>query len=456
MKKRPSKLEDLLQAARTDAPVVSFEESAQQIRVFAEKRRKPMWIRLADAWAFPLAHLGGLRRKVLADFALPQPQGACLRGFATACLVMMLVSIFPALIHDLRLHEIRLAKQQSLNTVPKLASSESTSSLHNAYPTLLAKPIRRHFGTNTASTLAQGVPAPIADSSEGVQKHTTAFASTNNGVESALHQASTDTGEREHVRTAFGINTKTPPLLERHQEGTRSLAFAPKTAQEPHETLLPTETPEPTFWQRLSLEARLAARTDIASSSPTSSVALAPPASQQADASPTNTSTPLQNIALGVYYALSPQHSIGLEGGNEPFLVSVPVNTTNRAFTGTPGNTDTGIATVPDVNAIPRGTQNSRTEYRQSTTNRTWFGAAYQFNADVIDIFGGVQPLARITLGGGELGAVGRTLLGAKFLPKERFSIMLAGEGAAVASQLQGSWNLTPRLGVTLGLSVKF
>jgi hypothetical protein len=51
---------------------------------------------------------------------------------------------------------------------------------------------------------------------------------------------------------------------------------------------------------------------------------------------------------------------------------------------------------------------------------------------------------------------VGRTLIGAKFLPKERFSIMLAGEGAAVASQLQSVWNLTPRLGITLGLSVKF
>lgn len=448
MKKRPSKLEDLLQAARTDAPVISFEESAQQIRSFAEKRRKPVWTWIADAWAFPLARFGGLHRKVLADFALPHPQSPWLRGFATACLVMVLVSIFPALIHDLRLHEIRLAKQQSLNTAPKLASGESTS-LQNAYPTLLAKPIRRHFSTNTASILAHGAPAPVADSSDVAQEQTGSLA-VNNGATGALHQTSTDVGEREHVRTAFGISTKAPSLLERHQEGTRSAVFAPKTAQEPHETLLSTETPEPTFWQRLSLEARLAARTDIASSPIPAS------ASQQADASPINTSTPLQNIALGVYYALSPQHSIGLEGGNEPFLVSVQVNTTNRGFTGTPGQMGTGIAAVPNGTNPAHDTQNLRTEYRQSTTNRTWFGAAYQFNADVIDIFGGVQPLARITLGGGELGAVGRTLIGAKFLPKERFSIMLAGEGAAVASQLQSVWNLTPRLGVTLGLSVKF
>jgi hypothetical protein len=41
-------------------------------------------------------------------------------------------------------------------------------------------------------------------------------------------------------------------------------------------------------------------------------------------------------------------------------------------------------------------------------------------------------------------------------MAKEQFSILFAGEGAAVASQLQGSWNLTPRLGVTLGLSFKF
>ena len=451
MKKRPSKLEELLQAARTDTPVVSFEESAQQIRSFAEKRRKPVWTWLADAWAFPLAHLGGLRRRVWADFALLHPQGSWLRGFVVACIIMAIISSFPALIHDLSFDNIALTRQQSLNALPKLASSEVAAIQKSRItPVFSEKSKYRSHSTDTAFMLAQGVPVPIADSSENAQEHTTTFTATNSGVESVLYQASTSANESTSIPTAFGISTKAPSLLERHQEGTRSAAFAPKTAQEPHETLLSTETPEPTFWQRLSLEARLAARTDIASSTiPTS-------ASQQADALPTNTSTPLQNIALGVYYALSQQHSIGLEGGNEPFLVAVQVNTTNRGFTGTPGQMGTGIAAIPNGTNPANDTQNSKTEYRQGTSNRTWFGAAYQFNAEVIDIFGGVQPLARITLGGGELGAVGRTLIGAKFLPKERFSIMMAGEGAAVASQLQGSWNLTPRLGVTLGLSVKF
>jgi hypothetical protein len=158
-----------------------------------------------------------------------------------------------------------------------------------------------------------------------------------------------------------------------------------------------------------------------------------------------------------MYYALSEQHSIGLEGGNEPFLVSVQVNSTgNRGFTGVAADTNTNIAGITGSPSTPRFDANANREYRRSSSNRTWFGVAYQFNADIIDVFGGVQPLARITLGGGELGAVGRTLIGAKFLPKERFSIMLAGEGAAVASQLQSVWNLTPRLGITLGLSVKF
>jgi hypothetical protein len=155
-----------------------------------------------------------------------------------------------------------------------------------------------------------------------------------------------------------------------------------------------------------------------------------------------------------MYYSLSEHHTVGIEGGNEPFLTAVRFNSNNgltaaadsgRGITASlqPGSTTNPAVKAPD-------------QYRQSSSNRTWFGAAYQYNAEVWDVFGGVQPLARITLGGGELGAVGRTLVGARFMAKEQFSILFAGEGAAVASQLQGSWNLTPRLGVTLGLSFKF
>ena len=47
MKKRISKLDDLVHAARNEAPVVSFEETARQLKALAEKRRKPLWMWLA-------------------------------------------------------------------------------------------------------------------------------------------------------------------------------------------------------------------------------------------------------------------------------------------------------------------------------------------------------------------------------------------------------------------------
>jgi hypothetical protein len=117
-----------------------------------------------------------------------------------------------------------------------------------------------------------------------------------------------------------------------------------------------------------------------------------------------------------------------------------------------------------------------------STVERTtapWFAAAYQYNHDVVRLGGvAVQPLARISLGGGGAGAVGRVLAGISLFPEERFTVLLAAEGAALgavatSSQTPTSQPNTPNLpnqqsspqqaftissqtGVTLGIVVKF
>jgi hypothetical protein len=65
-----------------------------------------------------------------------------------------------------------------------------------------------------------------------------------------------------------------------------------------------------------------------------------------------------------------------------------------------------------------------------------------------------------LTVGGGEIGVVGRTIIGARFLPQNQVSVLLAGEGAGIASPnplaANSAWNFTPKVGLTLGLSVKF
>jgi len=445
MKKRISKLDDLVHAARNEAPVVSFEETARQLKALAEKRRKPLWMWLADAWAFPLRKLRGSQMPDRTWFAQPLTlvqeiiaNGTVVRGFAGVCAVAFVLSAFPSLIQD-----AYFAERYAFSTSPKHQSSNDAT-----LTVARAKNERRLHATKRTNTTSAEGQAPVQTSSQpvvAVLNSDVAIAAetiSQQDLSSQAHENGTATVLLQQEPSGNGAITppaKTPSILYRTPEsasaqGSSALASAAQTER------VPQMSEEPTLWQRVSLEARMAARADLASPLP-SSILPATDAPVQ---------TPLQNIALGMYFALTEHHTVGIEGGNEPFLTAVRFNSTF-----TTAATDTGSVST---SILPSGTTPTvqRDEYRQGSTNRTWFGAAYQYNADVWDVLGGVQPLARLTLGGGEMGAVGRTLVGARFMAKEHFSLMLAGEGAAVASQLQGAWNLTPRLGVTLGLSVKF
>lgn len=458
MKKRISKLDDLVHAARNEAPVVSFEETARQLKALAEKRRKPLWMWLADAWAFPLRKLRGVQMPDRTWFAQPltfvqeiiangivakiiPTNGSAIRGFAGVCAVALIISTFPSLIQDSyfagfagRYSSGTVQKHRSSNDVP--LTTDKTKNGRGLQATMRINSSSAE-GQSSLQTPPQSVAAALAsDFSRGSE------AMLQQGLSSQAPENSPTTAVRQEEPSVNGIvppPSKTPSVLYRTPEsasarGSSTMASAAQTER------VPQMSEEPTFWQRVSLEARMAARTDLASPLPAS---ILPATEKQAQ-------TPLQNIAMGMYFALTEHHTVGIEGGNEPFLTAVRFTSFATIADTDRGNVNTSLLpglTTPTV---------KRDEYRQGSTNRTWFGAAYQYNADMWDVLGGVQPLARLTLGGGEMGAVGRTLVGARFMAKEHFSLMLAGEGAAVASQLQGAWNLTPRLGVTLGLSVKF
>lgn len=429
MKKRISKLDDLVHAARNEAPVVSFEESARQIAALAQKRRKPVWMWLADAWAFPLRTFQALTGM---DWLSGQRRFA--HGFAGACVVVLVLSVFPSLIRDAHFAEkyqaTPLAIQTSGNTT-QAAGAQSVRGTHVSPP--------NHIHKTDSESLALASQINVVAANADTNSSSASSSPEASGAQVPEYGIATALRQQKPDGSGYSQPpSQTPSVLRQNPERSSTLA-AEHTPALP--SVLPSALPqEPTFWQHISLEARMSARTDLASSLPSS---LLPATESQA-------STPLQNLALGIYYALSEHHTVGIEGGNEPFMTAVRLNN-SFATTGMDTNT-------VSTSLVPSGTNPTarKDEYRQSSSNRTWFGAAYQYNAEVWDVFGGVQPLARITLGGGELGAVGRTLMGARFMAKEQFSILFAGEGAAVASQFQGAWNLTPRLGVTLGLSFKF
>lgn len=431
MKKRISKLDDLVHAARNEAPVVSFEESARQIAALAQKRRKPLWMWLADAWAFPLRKFQALTG---VDWLSGQRTFA--HGFAGACVVALVLAVFPSLIRDTHFAE---KYQATPLTIQTSGNTTQTSEMQSVRSTHVTTPNRIHKAYSESFAYASqiNVAAASADTTSSSSASSSAEAS---GAQAPEYSIATALRQQKSREGGFAQPpSQMPSILHQSPEQSSTLAAERTPA-------LPSALPqEPTFWQHISLEARMSARTDLASSLPSS---LLPNTESQAN-------TPLQNLALGMYYALSEHHTVGIEGGNEPFMTAVRFNS-NNGFTAAATDSSRGNTTSLLPSSTTNPTVKAPDQYRQSSSNRTWFGAAYQYNAEVWDVFGGVQPLARITLGGGELGAVGRTLVGARFMAKEQFSILFAGEGAAVASQLQGSWNLTPRLGVTLGLSFKF
>lgn len=447
MKKRISKLDELVQAIRTEAPVISFDEAKERIASLAEKRRKPFWFWLTDVWAFPIRRLQALLPMLAPPEKMyAQRYGALIHGFAGAVAALLVVGVFPTLIHDMQRSYTRA---QPTNISAALTGSASTPERHIANVTQK----KQHLSKAVQPSAMQ----PNIVQPSGVQQHPESIVETrlveqiaSSGItlttlSSPEDKASNTLGDEQptiNVWTAQAkiFAAKSPSILERRSDYS-STRISPQNQWSLTDSSL---APEQTFWQRLSFEARMAARSDL-------NAEMATPVNTPRIA---NNSTPLQNLAMGMYYALSEHHSVGIEGGNEPFLTAVQFNSAAVVST----NTDSVRASLigGPAGTGPSSTTTKANEYRQSPTNRTWIGAAYQYNADTFDIFGGLQPLVRITFGGGELGAVGRTLLRARFLSKERLSILLAGEGAAIGSQIQGSWNLTPRLGITLGLSVKF
>ncbi|MCB2204734.1 hypothetical protein KQI65_08290 [bacterium] len=143
-----------------------------------------------------------------------------------------------------------------------------------------------------------------------------------------------------------------------------------------------------------------------------------------------------RNVNLGVFYALSDHHSIGVETGQEAFP---------QRFNGIQTQ---GIEAGKDV-----GYEQNPLAY--------WATAVYQFNGDAL--LPHVYPFVQLQAGGAfnldqgvGLGPLGRAVAGLKLKPFDRIAFVVGAEGSVLMYKFQNNWFRTEKLGLTYGLSYEF
>ena len=133
----------------------------------------------------------------------------------------------------------------------------------------------------------------------------------------------------------------------------------------------------------------------------------------------------IQDIpAIGALYRLTEQHCFGFEFGEEAFF---------QRFRATDGERQL----VMDV---------------QQNPSLLWAGLAYRY---VMMPENNVSPILHTVLGGTQIGATGRVMLGLNYSPDARTQFTLGVESSALVYTHQGIWYASPKIGITYGVSLK-
>lgn len=140
---------------------------------------------------------------------------------------------------------------------------------------------------------------------------------------------------------------------------------------------------------------------------------------------PSNPPSFLRNIAIGTLYRLTEQHCFGFEVGEETFF---------QRFRSTDGEQQL----VTDI---------------QQNPSLLWAGLAYRY---VMIPENNVSPILHTVLGGTQLGATGRVMLGLNYSPDARTQFTLGVESSTLVYTHQGVWYASPKIGITYGVSLKF
>jgi hypothetical protein len=134
---------------------------------------------------------------------------------------------------------------------------------------------------------------------------------------------------------------------------------------------------------------------------------------------------PINDFALTMTYAVSAEHSIGIEVGQENQL---------QRFT-----------TYKEGRMV-----NIEQNYLA-----WWTGAVYEYTPQV-ELFDIAHPFLRGSIGITNIGPIGRTILGMEIPLIRRMSLMAGGEAMAGLSWHQGNTVSTMKLGFCTGLSIRF
>jgi hypothetical protein len=131
-----------------------------------------------------------------------------------------------------------------------------------------------------------------------------------------------------------------------------------------------------------------------------------------------------KNMAIGAYYRVNNTHAFGGEFGQEAF---------SQRFSEIEADS---VVNWQQYLVLP------------------WAGLSYRYTPDIS--FKNIRPMVGIFAGGSEGGPVTRAILGVQIFPENPVSMTIGGEAAAFAYQFKGKWFVSPKLGLTYGVSVKF
>ncbi len=397
MSQQKPTVEDFLHAARNQRPVVSYEESVRKLKARSALRRK----RFGFAFLFR-AEAHPLFSQLTLHF-LPKPATA-IASVATVLLATTIQFGVPK--------EMNMPIAQQLAPITTEIPTAAPAVNHRQVQTSGANAETRSgrslavalFEHSAHSLFSSSQPIVAADSVENIQQPEVLLP-----LRALLLTAPQQQPQQQEASHHYVADVQSTKSIQK---------------DEVDQSLVSTES----ALTRFSVEYRVAVRSATALSS-----------------------NLVDNMALSVFYTLSEHHAVGVEGGREPFLQSsslpVTVSMTQQQTSFVSQTTKSDIPTVGAASQTPQ------------SAVKPWVGAAYQYTHDAVSLLGGafeIKPCARVFMGASDAGVLGRFLMGVQYAPSLRLSILFAGEGSASTHTEQGVTVVTPKIGVTAGVSVKF
>ena len=131
------------------------------------------------------------------------------------------------------------------------------------------------------------------------------------------------------------------------------------------------------------------------------------------------------DLGLGLLYQIDRHNTVGFELGNEAYPM------------------------------VFEGDRNGQTLLYEQHPSTMWYGPTYRYTANTFGTLP-IAPYGQVLLGFSEYGPVGRLAAGFQYAPSGTLSFILALESSALAYRHQDTWYVSPKIGLTYGMSVLF